>query len=42
MLYLRDLTYHPPASSTPILKGLNLELAPQELGLVIGVSGSGK
>ncbi|NEN94698.1 MAG: ABC transporter ATP-binding protein [Moorea sp. SIO3I7] len=42
MLYLRDLTYHPPASSTPILKGLSLELAPQELGLVIGVSGSGK
>ncbi|AOX01075.1 lytic murein transglycosylase [Moorena producens PAL-8-15-08-1] len=42
MLYLRDLTYHPAASSTPILKGLNLELAPQELGLVIGVSGSGK
>lgn len=42
MLYIKDLTYHPPAASTPILKPLNLELAPQQLGLVIGPSGSGK
>ncbi|HBE19136.1 MAG TPA: lytic murein transglycosylase [Cyanobacteria bacterium UBA11149] len=42
MLYLKNLTYHPPATPTAILKGLNLELAPQELGLVIGPSGSGK
>ncbi|HBY76511.1 MAG TPA: lytic murein transglycosylase, partial [Cyanobacteria bacterium UBA11148] len=33
---------HPPATPTAILKGLNLELAPQQLGLVIGPSGSGK
>ena len=42
MLYLKDLTYHPPASPNAILKSLNLELAPQQLGLVIGPSGSGK
>jgi energy-coupling factor transport system ATP-binding protein len=42
MLYLKNLTYHPPATPTPILKGLNLELAPQQLGLIIGPSGSGK
>ncbi|MCP2726981.1 ABC transporter ATP-binding protein [Limnofasciculus baicalensis] len=42
MLYLKNLSYHPPATPTPILKALNLELAPQQLGLVIGPSGSGK
>ncbi len=42
MLYLKNLTYHPPATPTAILKAINLELAPQQLGLVIGPSGSGK
>lgn len=42
MLYLNDLTYHPPATPAPILKNVNLELAPQELGLIVGPSGSGK
>ncbi len=42
MLYIRDLTYHPTASPQPILKAVNLEIAPQEMGLVIGPSGSGK
>lgn len=42
MLYLKNLGYHPPASPTPILKSINLELAPQQIGLVIGPSGSGK
>jgi energy-coupling factor transport system ATP-binding protein len=42
MLYLKKLIYHPPASATPILNAIDLELAPQELGLVIGPSGSGK
>lgn len=42
MLCLDNLIYHPPASPTPILKKINLELAPQELGLIIGPSGSGK
>ncbi|MCL1474664.1 ABC transporter ATP-binding protein [Argonema antarcticum] len=42
MLYLRNLSYHPPATPTAILKSINLELAPQEMGLVIGPSGSGK
>ena len=42
MLSLKNLSYHPPATPTPILKGINLELAPHELGLIIGPSGSGK
>ncbi|GAB4242164.1 MAG: ABC transporter ATP-binding protein [Elainellaceae cyanobacterium] len=42
MLYLKDLIYHPAATPTAILKSINLELAPQQLGLVIGPSGSGK
>ena len=42
MLYLKNLTYHPAASPTAILKSINLELAPQQLGLIIGASGSGK
>ncbi|MBW4559928.1 MAG: energy-coupling factor ABC transporter ATP-binding protein [Mojavia pulchra JT2-VF2] len=42
MLYLRNLIYHPTACPTAILKTINLELAPQQLGLIIGPSGSGK
>lgn len=42
MLYLRDLSYHPPACPYPILKDINLEVAPQQLALIIGPSGSGK
>lgn len=42
MLYLRNLVYHPTASPTAILKNVSLQLAPQEMGLVIGPSGSGK
>lgn len=42
MLYLRDLTYHPTASPVAILDHLQMELAPQQLGLVVGPSGSGK
>ena len=42
MLYLKNLVYHPPATPLPILKGINLELAPQQLGLIVGKSGSGK
>jgi energy-coupling factor transport system ATP-binding protein len=42
MLYLRNLSYHPTAAAAPILKQINLELAPQELGVIVGPSGSGK
>lgn len=42
MLYLRQLTYHPPASPQAILKDISLELPPQNLGLIYGPSGSGK
>ena len=42
MLKLKHLSYHPPASDRSILQDLNLELAPQQLGLIVGASGSGK
>lgn len=42
MLNLKKLVYHPPVTPTPILKGIDLELAPRQLGLIIGPSGSGK
>lgn len=42
MLYLKNLVYHPAATPTAILKSITFELAPQQLGLVIGPSGSGK
>jgi energy-coupling factor transport system ATP-binding protein len=42
MLHLRNLIYHPTASESAILKSINLDLASQQLGLVIGPSGSGK
>ncbi len=42
MLYLKNICYHPPATVAPILNNINLELAPQQLGLIVGPSGSGK
>jgi energy-coupling factor transport system ATP-binding protein len=42
MLNLRNLSYHPPASHVPILKEINLQIAPQQLALIVGPSGSGK
>jgi energy-coupling factor transport system ATP-binding protein len=42
MLKLKNLSYHPPASDRAILQDLNLELSPQQLGLIVGASGSGK
>ncbi|ERT09451.1 ABC transporter family protein [Lyngbya aestuarii BL J] len=42
MLYLKNVFYHPPATPLPILKDINLELAPQQMGLIVGRSGSGK
>ena len=42
MLSLKNLTYHPPATQNPILKAINLQLKPQELGVIVGRSGSGK
>ncbi|NJL51985.1 MAG: energy-coupling factor ABC transporter ATP-binding protein [Hydrococcus sp. SU_1_0] len=42
MLSLKNLTYHPPATPQPILKKINLQLKPQELGVIVGRSGSGK
>lgn len=42
MLHIKDLSYHPAATPIAILKSINLELAPQQLGLIVGPSGSGK
>ncbi|GAB4530453.1 MAG: ABC transporter ATP-binding protein [Pleurocapsa sp.] len=42
MLTIKNLTYHPAASPTPILKNINLELPSQQLGVIVGASGSGK
>lgn len=42
MLYLRNLTYHPAATPIAILKNIQLELANQQMGLIVGPSGSGK
>lgn len=42
MLTIKNLSYHPPATPHPILQDINLQLASQQLGLVVGASGSGK
>ncbi|MEO0455699.1 MAG: energy-coupling factor ABC transporter ATP-binding protein [Cyanobacteria bacterium P01_A01_bin.114] len=42
MLSLKNVAYHPTASSVPILKDISLQLAPKAMGLVVGPSGSGK
>lgn len=42
MLRLQNLTYHPAATPQPILNNINLELPAQQLGLIVGASGSGK
>lgn len=42
MLYLQNLSYHPTACHTPILKNINLHIATEQLTLIVGPSGSGK
>ncbi len=42
MLNLRNISYHPPATPVPILKQINLQVASQQLTLIVGPSGSGK
>lgn len=42
MLYVKNLIYYPAATPDAILKSINLELEPQQLGLIVGPSGSGK
>ncbi|MFM7310622.1 MAG: ABC transporter ATP-binding protein [Flavobacteriales bacterium] len=42
MLTINNLTYHPTASPTAILKSVHLQLPPQQIGLIVGPSGSGK
>jgi energy-coupling factor transport system ATP-binding protein len=42
MLRLQNVSYHPTASPTAILKSISFDLAPQQMGLIVGPSGSGK
>jgi energy-coupling factor transport system ATP-binding protein len=42
MLYLNHLFYHPPACHSAILQDVTLQVAPQQLTLIVGPSGSGK
>ena len=42
MLNIHNLTYHPPASPTPILKNVTLQIPSEQLTLIVGPSGSGK
>ena len=42
MLRLQNLIYHPAATTQPILNQISLELPAQNLGLIVGASGSGK
>ena len=42
MLHLRDISYHPAASAVPILRHVSFDLAPKQMGLIVGPSGSGK
>ena len=42
MFSIRDLTYHPAATAHPILSHVSLQLAPKQLGAIVGASGAGK
>jgi len=42
MLKIQNLAYHPPATTTPILRDVTMHLKEKTLGLVVGASGSGK
>jgi energy-coupling factor transport system ATP-binding protein len=42
MLYLQNISYHPPSTPHPILQDINLKLTGKQLTLVVGPSGSGK
>jgi ABC-type glutathione transport system ATPase component len=39
---VQNVSFHPPGSEHPLLDGVDFQLAPNQLGLVIGRSGSGK
>ncbi|MEM6253449.1 MAG: ABC transporter ATP-binding protein [Cyanobacteria bacterium P01_D01_bin.156] len=42
MLTLDNVSYHPAATVTPILKKVSFKLEPKKMGLIVGPSGSGK
>lgn len=42
MFSIQDLTYHPAATALPILSNISLQLAPKQLGAIVGASGAGK
>ncbi|KAF5827761.1 P-loop containing nucleoside triphosphate hydrolase protein [Dunaliella salina] len=39
---VRNLSFHPPGSETPLIKDVSMKVPPNSLGLIIGRSGSGK
>ncbi|NCJ07375.1 ATP-binding cassette domain-containing protein [Synechococcales cyanobacterium C] len=42
MLNLKNVVYHPAAAPHAILRQVNLEIVPRQMGLIVGTSGSGK
>lgn len=42
MLIIQNLSYHPPATTQPILRNVSMQLGEKTLGLIVGASGSGK
>ncbi|MEM9567532.1 MAG: ATP-binding cassette domain-containing protein, partial [Cyanobacteria bacterium P01_E01_bin.34] len=42
MFSIQNLTYHPAATALPILRQISLQLAPKQLGAIVGASGAGK
>ena len=42
MFSVNNLSYHPAAAAQPILSNISLQLAPKQLGVIVGVSGAGK
>ncbi|MGK7911408.1 MAG: ABC transporter ATP-binding protein [Synechococcus sp.] len=42
MFSIHNLSYHPAATALPILRDISLQLAPKQLGAIVGASGAGK
>jgi energy-coupling factor transport system ATP-binding protein len=42
MLSVQNVSYHPAATPHPILQNISLQLAPNQLGVIVGASGAGK
>ncbi|MEM9153533.1 MAG: ABC transporter ATP-binding protein [Cyanobacteria bacterium P01_F01_bin.33] len=42
MLEVTQVNYHPASASVPILSDISMQLAPSQLGVIVGSSGAGK